>query len=239
VALVAPDWSCALVRNHDEKTKDMSRSVLPSTGREFARDLRRATHKRHRARELAAVTAYRRDADPESVTLDILGTHARDITHLVWERRGMDKVGPLIRWAHATIAADQALRAASPEEQVAHFARLMPPTLIGRHAVMHSEVALEWSALRGQDDASHRGAPGRGQQVAEAERQVRLILASGLHGALNTELRRLAGRQVAQPGVTPVPHRMLLGSHDVKPFVAETAPWPAVGALIAAVAARA
>jgi hypothetical protein len=63
------------VRNHDEKIKDISRSVLPSTGREFARGMRRAIHKRQRARELAAVTAYRRDADPESVTPDAWGTH--------------------------------------------------------------------------------------------------------------------------------------------------------------------
>jgi hypothetical protein len=228
------------VRNHDEKIKDISRSVLPSTGREFARGMRRATHKRQRARELAAVTAYRRDADPESVTPDVWGTHGPDITFMVWERRSLDKVGPLIRWALATIAAHPALRAASREEQVAHFARLMPSTLIGRHAVMHIEQALEWGARPDRGKASLRAAHGRDRLlVAEAERQVRLILESGLHGTFNTELRRLIGRQTVRPGVAPMPHRMLLGRHDVEAFVAEMARWPEVRALIAAIAAGA
>ena len=227
------------MRNHDEKIKDMSRSVLPSTGRAFARDARRAIHKRQRARELAAVTAYRRDADPEQVTPDVRGTHGRDITFLVWDRRSRDKVAPLIRWARATIAADPALRAASREEQVAHFARLMPPTLIGRHAVMHIEMALRWSALHGPDSANRRAASGRADLVAETERQLRLILASGLHGTLNTELRRLAARQQVRPGAAPLPHRMLLGHHDVKAFAAEMTRYPAARTLIAALAASA
>jgi hypothetical protein len=33
------------MRNHDEKIKDVSRSVLPSTGRKGARDTRRLIHK--------------------------------------------------------------------------------------------------------------------------------------------------------------------------------------------------
>jgi len=68
------------VRNHGEKIKDMSRSVLPSKGRKGARDNRRIIHGRQRARELAAVTAYHRDADPESVTPDVRGTYGPDIT---------------------------------------------------------------------------------------------------------------------------------------------------------------
>jgi hypothetical protein len=45
------------MRNHDQKIKDMSRSVLPSTGRKSARDNRRIIHKQQRARELAALAA--------------------------------------------------------------------------------------------------------------------------------------------------------------------------------------
>ena len=100
------------MRDHDQKIKDMSRSVLPSTGRRSARDNRRIIHKQQRARELAAVNAYRRDTDPDSVTPDIRGTYAPDITQMVRSRRAQDKVGPLIRWAKATIAADPVLRTA-------------------------------------------------------------------------------------------------------------------------------
>jgi hypothetical protein len=48
------------MRNHDEKVKDISRSVLPSTGRKGARDTRRIIHKRQRTRELTGLPPNRR-----------------------------------------------------------------------------------------------------------------------------------------------------------------------------------
>ena len=155
------------MRNHDQKIKDMSRSVLPSTGRKGARDNRRIIHRRQRARELAAVTVYRRVADPDTVTPDVRGTYGPDVTHMVWERRARDKVGSLIRWAEATIAADPVLRSASRAEQIVFFARMMPDTLIGRHAVQHIEQALEWHERRARRYASRPTAPG--PHVAEME----------------------------------------------------------------------
>jgi hypothetical protein len=227
------------VRNHHEKIKDMSRSVLPSTGRKGARDDRRAIHKRQRARELAAVTTYRRDPDPEGATPDVRGTYGPDITYLVWNRRAKDKIGPLIRWARATIAASPALRAASREEQVAYFARLMPDSTIGRHAVMHIEMALEWDARQEQRDASRHAVAASGSQAAQLQDQVRLILEAGRHAALNARLRQLADRQVVPPRAAPRPYRPLLGGHDIEAFTAEMARWPAARNLIAAIAAAA
>jgi hypothetical protein len=227
------------VRNHDEKIKDMSRSVLPSTGREAARAARRAIHGRQRARELAAVTAYRRDSDPECVTPDVRGTHGPDITQMVWHRRAADKVGPLIRWAEATIAADPVLRTASREDQVAYFARILPDTTIGRHAVQHIEQALERRRRREQRNASRRAGSGRDPRVAATERHARVILESGLHAMLNAELRQLADYQEVRRRAVPWPHRPLLGSHDVEAFAAEMACRPAAMKLIAAVAAAA
>jgi hypothetical protein len=95
------------VRNHDQKIKDMSRSVLPSTGRKSARDNRRLIHKQQRARELAAVIAYRRATDPDGVTPDVRGTYAPDITLMVWRRRGQDKMArwPKVRDLVAALAA--------------------------------------------------------------------------------------------------------------------------------------
>lgn len=222
------------MRNHDQKIKDMSRSVLPATSRQAARGTRRAIHKRQRGRELAAVTAYRRAADPESVTLDLWGTYGPDIAYMVRRRRDGDKVGPLIRWAEATIAADPVLRSASREEQVAYFARLLPPTLIGRHAVMHIEQALEWHERRARRTASRPTAPG--PHAARIESQLRQILDTGLHATLNAELGRLAGRHEARPRVTAVPHRPLLGRHDIEAFTAKMACWPTVRELIAGLA---
>lgn len=223
------------MRNHDQKIKDISRSVLPSTGRKSARHNRRIIHQRQRALELAAAIAYRRDSDPDSVTPDLRGTYAPDIRYLVCHRRSQDKVGPLIRWAEATIAADPALRSAPRAHQVAYFARLMPDTTIGRHAVQHIEQALEWRAGRARFAASRATAPG--PHVAGLERQLREILEGGLHATLNTALRRLHGQQEIRPRATPMPRRLLLGSHDIEAFTAKMARWPAVRDLVAALAA--
>jgi hypothetical protein len=223
------------VRNHDQKIKDISRSVLPSTGRKSARENRRIIHKQQRARELVAATAYRRDDDPESVTPDLRGNYGHDITQLVLIRRGRDKVGPLLRWAEATIAADPVLRSAPRAEQVAYFARLMPDTTIGRHAVQHIEQALRWHERRARYQASRPTAPG--PHAAEMERQLRRILEAGLHADLNAGLRRLADTQEIRPRVAPMPRRALLGSHDIEAFTTKMARWPAVRELVAALAA--
>src|SRR5487761_1045386 len=86
------------MRNHDEKIKDISRSVLPSTGRKGAGDTRRIIHKRQRTRELAGLTDYRRAVDPDDETPDFRGKAAPEITQMVRRRRARDKIGPLVRW---------------------------------------------------------------------------------------------------------------------------------------------
>jgi hypothetical protein len=223
------------VRNHDQKIKDISRSVLPSKGRRSTRDNRRLIHKRQRARELAAVIAYRRDVDPDSVTPDVRGTYVPDITAMVWDRRVKDKVGPLIRWAKATIAADPVLSSAPRAEQVAYFARLMPDTTVGRHAVQHIEQALEWGDRLARYNVSRPAAPG--PHALRMEIQLRQILEAGLHAALNAGLRQLADRQEVRPRETPMPRRLLLGSHDIEAFTTQMASWPKVRDLVAALAA--
>jgi hypothetical protein len=222
------------VRNHDQKVKNMSRSVLPSTGRKSARDNRRIIHKQQRARELAAVTAYRRDTDPDSVMPDVHSRYGSAIQQMVWGRQAQDKVGPLIRWAEATIAADPVLRSAPRAEQVAYFARLMPDTLIGRHAVQHIEWALERRERRARYRASGPSVPG--PHVTEMERQLRDILESGLHATLNAGLRQLADAEETRYRAAPMPRRPLLGSHDIEAFTAKMACWPAVRDLVATLA---
>ncbi len=49
------------MRNHGEKIKDMSRSVLPSKGRKGARDNRRIIHGRDLVKTLAATGRAPRD----------------------------------------------------------------------------------------------------------------------------------------------------------------------------------
>ena len=68
------------------------------------------------------------------------------------------------------------------------------------------------------------------------ERQLRQILQAGLHAALNVGLRRLADTQEVQPRATPMPRRLLLGSHDIEAFTTEMARCAAVRDLVAALA---
>jgi hypothetical protein len=75
----------------------------------------------------------------------------------------------------------------------------MPATLIGEHAVKHIEWALEWRDLRASYSSGTRSGSGRSARAVEIERQVHQILAAGLHGTLNLELRRAAERQVGWP----------------------------------------
>jgi hypothetical protein len=210
-------------------------AVLPSTGRKSARDNRRIIHQRQRARELTAVTTYRRDIAPDSVTPDVRGTYTPDITYMVLRRRAQDKVGPLIRWAEATIAADPILRWAPRAEQVAFFARLMPDTTIGRHAVQHIEQALEWRERRARYKGSRPTAPG--PHVTAMERDLRQILQDGLHATLNARPRQLADTQEVRPRATPIPRRLLLGTHDIEAFTRKMARWPTVRDMVAALAA--
>jgi hypothetical protein len=154
---------------------------------------------------------------------------------MVWGRRARDKIGPLIRWAEATIAADPVLRSAPRAEQVAYFARLMPDTTIGRHAVQHIEGALRWREQRERFQASGPSAPG--PHAAQMPDQLRQILESGLHGTLNAALRQLAATQSVPAGARRMPPRLLLGGHDVEAFTATMARWPAACDLVTVLAA--
>jgi hypothetical protein len=57
----------------------------------------------------------------------------------------------------------------------------------------HAPVA--WRELRAGYSGGTRIASGRSAPAVETERQVHQILAAGLHGTLNLELRRAAERQ--------------------------------------------
>lgn len=54
------------------------------------------------------------------------------------------------------------------------------------------------------------------------------VLETGLHASLNAGLRRLADTQDVRPRATPMPRRLLLGSHDIEAFAAKMARWPSV-----------
>lgn len=218
------------MRNHDEKKKDMARSVLPSTSRKTAREDRRQIHKRARARERDLLTKYRKD--PEAAEPDFRENRRIAATsNMVWDRRAYDKIGPLTRWAVRTVETDPALRNAPLHEQVAHFEAMLPGDLIGKHAVAHIRWALEaefgrveplWMTRMRED----RG-PGREERRRQVLADARAIVDAGRHGRLNAALRRVyhSPAIVVPEGdarrLPPV--RFLLGIHDVEAFAEDVA----------------
>jgi hypothetical protein len=211
-----------VVKNHDEKFKDMIESVLPSTARKSARDRRRRVHKQSRARQRIALDAIK--ASYEDTGVDFRdGRRKSELHWMVLDRRGADNVGALTRWAAAVVAADPTLRDAPLHVQVVHFAGILAADVIGRHAIQHIEWALKYGAERPY--WSER----RAQWVARADERksemvdaLHRVLAAGRHGDLNRALRRAyAGRSATDPA--PVEARYFLGWHDIEAFVEATA----------------
>ena len=233
------------MRNHNEKTREMARSVLPSTARKSARLMRASIHGRERAQLRATLHALQAVGDPDDFEGDLAWTARRDIEEMVDDRRGADKVGPLLRWAERLVERDPALAAASPQDREVHFLKILPPGLIGNHAVSHLRWVLDdrrrtWSRPR-------TGVPSTDVElVAE-------IIAAGRHGDLNRRIRstvppvvvksvRLPAKRVVDedhpaPGFL-VPARwveerrrrhvrFLAGAHDVDAFVKD-ASWEVI-----------
>lgn len=223
------------MRNHDEKNKDMQRSVLPSARRKAARAERRLIHKRARARERDLLVEARKTVDATDVDPDpdFREGRRKAATHwMVLDRRTADKTGPLTRWAIRTVEANPSLRDAALCEQVAHFEALMPANLIGQHAVSHIAWALEWEFH--PDARRHYWGPPPGPSREERRTQVisdaRRILETGQHRTLNVALRRAydAGPPPRRfgPPVSPPPVRLLHGLHDVDDFASDVCRFP-------------
>jgi len=107
--------------------------------------------------------------------------------------------------------------------QVAHFAAILPPGVIGQHAMQHIKWALTYLAQRPAWDARRGTWPTRPMErqrtLAEALRQV---IAQGGHRDFNDALRRLYGGRGTQES-PPAEGRFLRGAHDVDAFSVEMA----------------
>jgi hypothetical protein len=81
------------MRNHDDKTRDMARSVLPSTARKKARRDRAAVRSRERAAERQLLHELRCCvSDLDDVDAHTAWQDRRGMADLVEDRRGADKV---------------------------------------------------------------------------------------------------------------------------------------------------
>lgn len=229
------------MRNHHEKTRDMARSVLPSNARKGARKERAVIHGRERAHERQVLHDLRRGVDPDGYgDLGVSDRHRRDVVDMVADRRAADKVGPLLRWADRTVERDPKLLAASAQGREAHFRAVLPPGLIGDHAITHLHRLLE-------DGRTRRFGRARPRDPGADVALVLDIIAAGRHGELNRRIRgtglpmetsvvlrppyRLVDDDHPHPGMlvprevtfvrSPRPVRYLAGAHDAEAFVGD------------------
>lgn len=197
------------MHNHDQKSRDMARSILPSTGRRGAGRRKKCSARRARARNNARLwrlMGHLDDLDGFEEQLDRYDLDDAGWDGMVEDRRAADKVAPVIRWAEVRIARDPRLAGGDYWTRRNHFAALLGDTVIGRHALQHLDP------LFGVENPWYRwGYPGRPtweeirqrrRDAVRAEHEARRrLLDDVLAGA---DARRLNGRiKALTPPIEP------------------------------------
>lgn len=228
------------MRNHAEKRRDMARSVLPSTARKSARLNKACGNRAHRRNVTLTLDAWAKEIDPydfEGHVLEPEHDNRRDPTWdgVVWERRAHDKLS-VVRWAERLCETLPELKDACYLERYAFFKKVMPDSLIGRHALSHIKNVLD-------PDDPWRGSYKdvlRNRKIADEERLVRMIEACsliiparGAHKGLNLALKSthiishtryhwVSFNQPKRPEAYTCSAcedpRTLLGTHDIEDF---------------------
>ena len=195
------------------KRRQMARSLLPSTARrEAARDLARVRRRGRRqlADDLrflsgpAAVVAERWD----DATFDGRAWPQREIKEAVWDRRAYDKVGPFERWAVAVTAHLE------PPDRLDAMRGLVPPGLMGRHALSHIDFLDHFS---GHLPPRYRDRPAAkpARSGPDYGAELRRVLAEGRLGEFNRWMKR---PEFAKADAEPA-CRTLAGQHDIEAFL--------------------
>jgi len=214
------------MHNHHEKQREIARSALPSTYPAGARADRRVAHGRERARLRRIRYEMLRCPDIDAYDgVTGLGPRFRgDIADMVGRRRGHDKLGPLLRWADQTVERRPLLGEAAPAARETFFRSVLPPGVIGNHAVSHLCHVIAQRPAERCDGDTPDPLPGR---VAE-------ILTAGYHADLNRYLRHqiapYVSLRVRRPAshleparweteMRPRPVPVLAGLHDIDAFV--------------------
>ncbi len=217
----------------DDKAYEMARSLLPSTGRKAARKARAAISRSTRHAVRGRMTGLERDPDFADDCPDLDADSTRKMRRVVWGRRARDKVNPFQRWARA-VTADL-----PRDERLSHVRGVLPEGLIGEHALSHLswDTHFESTTERELHEARQRAwRLQRRWNASELDRGLlatllrRLLLLPGGQRAFNDHLKRAcAMTQTVQRGHDGRHHqvlhgrgpiRLLLGTHDVRPFLA-------------------
>lgn len=183
------------------------------------------------------MTRLERDLESADDCPDLDADSALEMRHVVWRRRAADKVNPFQRWARA-VTADL-----PREQRLTHVRGVLPQGLIGEHALSHlsrdehfenpQELELRQARRLAWQRGRRNGRLDRGL-LAQLLRQ--LLQVPGGQRAFNDHLKRACAthwshqrghdgrRHVVWHGQGPT--RLLLGEHDVLPFLEALGPRP-------------
>ena len=125
------------MRNHHEKGRDLTRSVLASTKPERARALRAQVRARERAQERRLLHDLNHAVDPDDVETPTAWIDREGLDHLVGHRRMWDNLGALFHWTRRTLATRPDLADRGADGIAAHLRqRLGHDPMVG-HAMAH------------------------------------------------------------------------------------------------------
>jgi hypothetical protein len=211
----------------DDKTREMSRSILPARGltARWARKQRACVHRWSRHRAASAMRALSRDPSAWDEGLDEPDVMQREIGGMVRGRRGGDKLNHFERWAV------ERTREMPAEVRLDHLAALLPPGLIGDHAFGHLESRRELMS-EAQYEARFPWRGPRARPRTSLDRGEAAVLLRKLlelpeaHRALNRALKELVEHERAK-NRRELPLRVLHGVHDVVPFLRALEDWRA------------
>ncbi|WP_043321001.1 hypothetical protein [Corallococcus coralloides] len=210
----------------DEKVRQMARSLLPSKNREAARAAKARIHRSARQEARQELTVWMKAGDVEDDLPSFAPWERKAISMEVRWRRDGDKVMPFIRWATART------RELRREDRLSHVRSLLPRGVIGEHALGHVEhttafedpIEKAWRNRYWRRSEQHRKT--HQMERGEMAQLLRTLLdAPEGHATLNRFLRERYTRKVNEQApanrerAERLPHRPLLGVHDVLPFL--------------------
>jgi hypothetical protein len=171
----------------EAKTRQMARSVLPSTMQHGGGRWQASKHMIHGAerarvrRELQRATAYV-DLDDYDGDLSETRTFRSKIKSYVGNRRDADKVNPLQKWATAICVRDEIPQ----ENRESYFRSILPKSLIGRHALGHLEYIFKAEDLTSLNESFRRRYRSKDYTWDKEQTKAQLVslLQMGLGGAL-------------------------------------------------------
>lgn len=193
----------------DQKSRQMARSILPSTSR-FAARARARIHRTARRETAYTLRLLTRDHEAWEDGVDFGEAAWRELPTVISDRRSADKLNHFMRWAAART------RKLAVTERLDTLRSTLPDGLIGEHALSHLERDRRIAPPKPGELPWRRHSRFLDRGLMATLLRALLDEADGvrwLYRCLKTASRSQHARRV-----TPGPHR-LLGRPQVLPFL--------------------